>query len=402
MSTLIDSEAQFDQQLKEAGLAQRDVDAIKAHGPRTLSQLSFACGQPGQPINSDVVDTFLHAAFGRAPTIQQSAMLKRVIFEAQTYLVASLRQTVEQGDDSLTRKIPQAERATRLEALKRRITGVDVSGENLPANCVFDKACAMADRNVVTYLEPSLCVSRAIEIQGGNKTKELSLEKGSLVLKAPEDRLQSLTDTEMKFHYAMTRRGIALDFARIMSFSQHSAWESWLFQAMHREVPPGYAKPSLAQLIACDKAAWTLLGTNAPQVRQAADGSFPLGEELLGLKSDPTIALHLSPVSKPAAPTGSPWRPWKPQEHDDRVQPYKGKGKGKGKAKGKVPAMRQELRGKYHRLPNGDPLCFGYNTSRGCVHRDVKPGDRCAKGWHLCMEPRCQQAHSLLEHAKAK
>ena len=67
MSTLIDSEAQFDQQLKEAGLAQQDVDAIKAYGPKTLSQLFFACGQPGQPISADTVWTLSFTMLSAEP-----------------------------------------------------------------------------------------------------------------------------------------------------------------------------------------------------------------------------------------------------------------------------------------------------------------------------------------------
>ena len=65
--------------------------------------------------------------------------------------------------------------------------------------------------------------------------------------------------------------------------------------------------------------------------------------------------------------------------------------------KGVAPPMPKELRGKYHRTSAGEPLCFGYNTSQGCPHTDIKPGQRCPKGWHLCMEPKCQQAHGLLE-----
>jgi len=79
-----------------------------------------------------------------------------------------------------------------------------------------------------------------------------------------------------------------------MSFQQHSAWVNFLFESPHREVLPGYSKANLSQVVSCDKAAWARLATL--NTREAAeDGSFPLGDALLGLKGDPSIALHLTP-----------------------------------------------------------------------------------------------------------
>ena len=117
MTSLIDSSAHFRSRLKEIGLAQDVVAAIETHGVTTLSQLAFAVGQPGQPINDANIDAFIQAAAGRAAAIRESAALKRAVFEAQTYLIASLRQSVERPEDA-PRKVAFAERATRMENLK--------------------------------------------------------------------------------------------------------------------------------------------------------------------------------------------------------------------------------------------------------------------------------------------
>ena len=82
----------------------------------TLSQLAFAVGQPGQPINDANIDAFIKL-LRRAAAIRESAALKRAVFEAQTYLIASLRQSVERPEDA-PRKVAFAERATRMENLK--------------------------------------------------------------------------------------------------------------------------------------------------------------------------------------------------------------------------------------------------------------------------------------------
>lgn len=78
----------------------------------------------------------------------------------------------------------------------------------------------------------------------------------------------------------MVRRALSCQFARIMSHAQHCQWESWLFEAMRREPPPGYNRPSLAQVLQCDRAAWSRLATTVGDVKQQADGSYPLGEAL--------------------------------------------------------------------------------------------------------------------------
>ena len=156
-----------------------------------------------------------------------------------------------------------------------------------------------------------------------------------------EDRLNYPTDSEIKLHYAMVRRGLAFEFSKLMSFSQHSQWEKFLFEAVHRETPPGFSRPSLAQIVQCDKAAFSRLGSAMSSIRQKADGTYPLGEELLKLRSDPHIALYLMPAAKSSqasSPTTSTQGP--------RVQPYStgggaNKDKGGGKSKSKQKAAHQ-------------------------------------------------------------
>ena len=261
----------------------------------------------------------------------------------------------------------------------------------------------MYENNALKYLELSACVSRTLEVQGTTKSRELTLEKGSLVMKHSDDKLQSPTDSEIKSHYAMMRRGLALQFARLMSFAQHSLWETFLFEALHREVPPGYSRPTLSQLVYCDEAAFSRLGSTPPSIRQRDNGTFPLGEALLNLRADPLIALHLAPLSRAQQPSSTP----SPNASTWRSQPYggggsssKGKGGGaKGKTKGRPgPPVPQELRGKWHKTSSGEPICFGYNCKSGCPEKGIKPGQRCSKGYHICAEPKCGGDHSLQQH----
>ena len=117
-----------------------------------------------------------------------------------------------------------AERTQRMDRLRQELRGLDISGELEPAHVLLDKCCAMFDSNSVKWLEPSVCISRSMEVQGNPKSRELTLEKGSLILKQ-DDKMTCATDSEIKLHYAFNRRAVALAFARVMSFQQYCAWE---------------------------------------------------------------------------------------------------------------------------------------------------------------------------------
>ena len=378
-------------------MGQPFVAALTVAQVDNLSKLAFVIGQPGQPIQNQDVTDFLQRALGRVPTLAETSALKRLGFEAHTYLVATLRQQIDQSDESQPRKVAFAERTQRMDRLRQDLRGLDISGEFEPSHGLLDKCCAMFDSNSVKWLEPSVWISRSMEVQGAPKSRELTLEKGSLILKN-EDKMTCSTDSEIKLHYAFSRRAVGLAFARVMSFQQHSAWETFLFESLHREVPQGYNRANLSQVVSCDKAAWARLATLNTPTREAADGTFPLGIALLNLKNDPAIALHLAPLAKPIhASSAAPSRPAPYQPQAPRNQP--GKGKGKSGGKNKSPPMPMELRGKYHKTAANEPICFAFNTVAGCSHSStVKPGDRCPKGLHVCAEPKCQQAHSLQQH----
>lgn len=244
---------------------------------------------------------------------------------------------------------------------------------------------------MVGKLEPLICISRALEVQGATKSRELTLEKGALILKH-DDKLTCSTDSEIKLHYAFTRRAIAFAFARVLSYEQHCLWTTFLFEALHREVPPQYQKANLSQVVSCDKAAWARLASLNVSTREVAGGTFPLGIALLNLRFDPSITLFLAPLAK-LPPTVASFAS-RPGPYQEPSQP-KGKGKGKGGGKQKAPPMP----GKYHRTAKNEPICFAFHTPAGCQHpASVKPGEKCPKGLHVCADPRCQQAQSLQQH----
>lgn len=110
MTSLLDSTAHFSDRCLKLGLGQQFVTALHRAGVDNLSRLAFAVGQPGQAIQNNDVEDFLQRALGRASTLVEASSIKRMAFEAHTYLVATLRQQVDHTDDAQPRKVAFAER----------------------------------------------------------------------------------------------------------------------------------------------------------------------------------------------------------------------------------------------------------------------------------------------------
>lgn len=170
MSLLLESEAQFRSRATEIGLSQETIQAIKDAGASTLSALAFAVGQPGTPIVSQEVDNFLRAALGRDPTLAENNGVRRLAFEAQTLLVASLRQVVEHRDDGAPKRIGAAERETRMNAIRAELGGLCIADEYEPSHLLLEKACQVHESNTLKYIDPASCTSRCQEVQGSTKT----------------------------------------------------------------------------------------------------------------------------------------------------------------------------------------------------------------------------------------
>ena len=193
----MESEAQFTARAREIGLSNETVQAVKDAGANTLSTLAFAVGQPGQPIATQEADNFLRAALGRDPTLAESNGIRRLAFEAQTLLVANLRQVVEHRDDGAPKRIGAAERETRMNAIRAELGGLCIADEYEPSHLLLEKACQIQESNTLKYIDPASCTSRSQEVQGSTKTKELAFEGGNLVIKGKDDKLVAPTSSEI-------------------------------------------------------------------------------------------------------------------------------------------------------------------------------------------------------------
>ena len=287
-----------------------------------------------------------------------------------------------------------------------------IEGHSEPSHCLLDLATQLYDQNILRYIPLEKCFSRLTELSLPNKSqsKLLEIEASKVVVKDRENDHEASVQSSYQAIEAFKRRGLALDFAGVMSFSKHDKYVQMLFAHLNREPPAGYNRCSVSQLLAADKAAWCHLIETNTKPRPNAAGQLALDTKLEEALKSYEVSFTLLPtaskqVSKPSAPSQgkpaaeSPQPGGKPKgktKGSNRFRPYQQKGKGKGKFRyeQRIP---KEIRdaGGTAATPTGDPICFNYSLKR--CHEAVQDG-RCSRGHHVCAI--CYGQHSMLDHRK--
>ncbi|CAE7836634.1 unnamed protein product [Symbiodinium sp. CCMP2592] len=312
--------------------------SLKFQGFVTLGQLAYSVGQPGQIIPDEAFNQFVKDTIPRASGAD-SACLRRLIFEAQTLVLADLRQQINDPDGS-SKKVPEAEREQRLASLRKQLPGLLIEGPTEPGRALLDECASQESACQLKYISPDRCISRTFEVTNHKKTpRQLELDANHLVVKNQEDELTMPSHSALQVQEAFLRRGLAYVFSQSVSFDAYSRYLSKLFSHIHREPPPNHARTSVAQLVEADKLVWTTLIERGVKPRKDATGAFPLDSELMQALESYEVSFGLMPLR-----SGSKWEPRKR---------FKGAGKD-GKDDNKAPGK-------------GDQLCFSYNLQ----------GDKC-------------------------
>lgn len=396
--SLVDSEAAFSQRCQEVNAGAIHT-ALRDNGVTTFAGLAYACGTPQDRPSQAELDTFSVRILGAAPRLGDVSLLKRLIFESCTFVIAQLRQNV-QGDASETpRKLPLAEKAARAEDQKRRLAGVHIERDSVPSYALVDLCCHMHEVGV-TWISPGRCTSRESEIQLSTRdqTRVFKLEDNSLKVgnEHPEDAASF--DSPIRLQWCLQRRGLALDQARLMTWQQHERWVHCLLHALTRECPSGFHKPDMNRIIQADREAWLILASEVQSIKVTATGDFPLGLALEALRTDPRITMYLmatwgrQPDSK--MPSDVPTPP-KDGEGLSRSAKRRRRLKAAAAARAATPpgktasapkgarVMPAELKGAHQRTEDGQLICWDHNCG-GCRLKTEGDPPKCQHGVHVC------------------
>lgn len=395
MTTILSSCAVFKAKAAEAGVPDNDVARLEGQNITTLGTLAFAVSQPGETPTQDQLRDLLRPPGGNEPNVGRLAAIRRLIFISQTLAVAEVKTMVDGPTDGGKKELPPAERASRITEQKRRLQGLSLVGELECSYASYDLVMEMVEGGAVTYLPPNKFPTRRAEIGQDKTGKEITIDSQSnLKLNDAKRSIQCDTSTELLLSQALTRRALALDLVGVASYNVVQAYNAFLMNHLQVDPPPGYAKVSVQQILRADKQAFLRMAEKTTDgLRRRPDGSLPMDVQFPLLEADPQVTFHLLPLASPSSsapsptkrPTDEPAPTWRPFKRE----------KGKGKGKGKIPA---ELQGKVTVTKTGKPICYAFNLSGGCSS-GLKPGATCAKGLHVCAEPRCGRHHSMQDHA---
>ena len=383
---LVDSEAAFESHCKAIDISGDVHRALKAAGLKTFSDLAFAVGTPQTPASDDDFRNFAGNIFVGGPTLNEISRLRRIHFEATTLMVAHVKSHVNQESSSaeVIRKLPVAEKQQRLEAQQLRLAGIAITGELEPSHSLIDLVNSMLDNNSVLWIPPSKCSKRESEIQMAYKDKSqlLVFENNAIKVAAPASQGPVDTSSEITLQWALQRRGIAMDQCRIVEWSTHQLWVQQLLTTLHKNVPEGFQKVRIDQLIRADKEIFTILANeHRGNIRQDAAGVMPIDVAFRQLRTDPRVIMHILPsvkskgASSSEKPEGGPGN----QNVERPTKKPKAKKPPTKKAAAMCPA---ELKDHHQRDENDENICWAFNLKGGCKEKAVN--HKCKKGVHKC------------------
>jgi hypothetical protein len=344
----------------------------------------------------------LEAILGAAPTAADMGRWRRLHFEAHAMTVADTRNRIEGGNDDTPKKLPAAERASRFEMQKTKLSGLTWTPSLEPSYALVDRVQAQVEENLGSYVSLDLCTSRAQEIAGVKKDKEITAvvePNHNLKIATKEPDMKAPIASDLHLRLAFRRRALAYDQCNLIGYEVLEAWAEKLFGAMELIPPPSYASVSRSQILSADQALFSkaIEVCRRGIVPRTDKGLLvrPFEEALLKFMDDPSVIFNLLPLpigsgkhktSLDVEMEGSA----KKQKGEFPKPSARGKGKGKGKGKKDPPKLPQSLAGCWKNV-RGKAACKFFNMN--ICKSDARPGESCNQGVHLCMAPTCGQPH---------
>ena len=399
MSNLVNSEAHFAARAREYGIPDDFLRRLDTNGIATIGGLAFAISRPGTDLDERTfTDWVRDLNLGVMPPMGVVSAIRRLHFESEVILTSSLRASVESSDSSTPKPLPITEKNVRMAQVRRRLAGLNIEGAGEPSQTLIEECCYQHETRVLKHIEAARCTSRENELQAGKVDKRIHLDGGSLAMKDNKQVPDESISSTYQLSQCLRRRGIAYEFAGLISFNVHEHYSEQLLRHVTMEPPPGYNGTSLAQALRADKAVFSYMQHHAQEIREDAAGVRPLDDLLRDALRDYNTTFHLLPLPKLAA-SETAFAPKGQRSESNTQQPgpsnYAGGGKGKSKGKGRGKGSHAAPKGYVGctgRDGKGRPICFDFNTGE-CQR--APPGGTCNKGRHVCFKAGCFRTHSF-------
>ena len=383
--SLVDSEAAFERKCKELRDGADLFNGLIAQGIKDFSTLAFALGTPQKAPTDEQFDELGNKVFN-SPSLGQLALLRKLHFEATTLMVASINEQVKADSSdpaSLVKRLPAAEKQSRLESQKKRLAGLRITGELSPSHQLLDLANAIIESGIITWISPSKCSKRDDEVQASLKPSSSTLQVEQSTLKLAPVPVTTNADigSELKLQRALQRRGIAMDQCRLLDWAIHEEWIQWLLQSLTKEVPSGFATIKLEQIIRADRELWTILAQQQAKSLKPEKGVPALNKDFEALCTDPRVTMFALPL--PLARAANPPATPKPNPAP-KATPKASPGNKRRKLTRAEKSCPEELK-KYHlKLEGKGNICWNFNMGSGCSNSTSGSPPKCMRGFHVC------------------
>ncbi|CAE7275887.1 unnamed protein product [Symbiodinium sp. CCMP2592] len=199
-----ESKANFSSRAKALGLEDPVLVKFVDAGIDCMSKYAFLSSYvPGSTDESPFTAAIVKV-LGRDPSIAELSVLRRLLHESYNLTVSELQSQVERTDDSAPRKLAAPDRADRLQRQQVRLSGLTIHGPTLPGHAVIDKC---------------------VKFKKDRDDKMLSVDgAGHVSLRTQVAKVDADVSSDLLLKLALTRRGLALDQAGIVTFSEHERW----------------------------------------------------------------------------------------------------------------------------------------------------------------------------------
>ena len=303
MAAYAESSASFKSRAKQIQLTDAHIDAFDDIDIKCFNHYAFAvCGQPGQ-LDAAKFQTLVDTVCPAGATVGVQAALRQLAYESLTVAVAAIRQRIEQPDDAL-KKLPAEEKDHRLQVLKSKITGFEITHEYEPSHSTIDAFAAMLQDGSIKILPLSKCISRDQELHSEKADKHvLHLEGNQIQVKNQQHDLASDLSNELKVHQAFIRRGLALEMANLASYLQHEKVVREFMTRLTQTPPPGFKKVTIEAVLRADKELWTRIADRCrSDLRMSDKGQYPVDVAMEDFHLMPLPGSSAPPVAaQPAA-----------------------------------------------------------------------------------------------------
>eukprot|EP00434_Breviolum_minutum_P009828 symbB.v1.2.008656.t1/scaffold540.1/size189765/21 len=147
-------------------------------------------------------------------------IVRRLLFESYSLAAADMQLRVERKDDSIPRKLANAERSARYEDQRRRLSGVDISGELEPWNSLIDIVYHMTEEDQLRYVRWEECTKHDQELMGIESDPVWKPDANGLIRETKVmEVLKAETDTDLKLRTALQRRSLSFDQSRLVDYN---------------------------------------------------------------------------------------------------------------------------------------------------------------------------------------